>query len=79
MRGKTGSSNPNFGSRRSEETKAKMRASFVGRVVSEETKRKLSMYCGPLASNWRGGIQYSPYCPVWGDKEFREFIKERQL
>jgi len=26
---------------------------------------------------WKGGISFEPYCIIWRDKEFREFIKER--
>ena len=26
---------------------------------------------------WKGGISFEPYCEIFSDKEFREFIKER--
>lgn len=32
---------------------------------------------GPGSPNWKGGISFEPYCPVWKDKEFKEFIKQR--
>lgn len=32
-----------------------------GKVVSEETKAKLRQYCGPKASNWRGGLTLISY------------------
>jgi len=27
--------------------------------------------------NWRGGISFEPYCELWKDKNYKEFIKER--
>jgi len=27
--------------------------------------------------NWKGGISYKPYCKIFKDKEFKEFIKQR--
>ena len=27
--------------------------------------------------NWRGGISFEQYCPVWKDKNFKESIKQR--
>jgi len=27
--------------------------------------------------NWRGGISFEPYCEIFNDKEFREYIKQR--
>lgn len=32
---------------------------------------------GPNAPGWKGGIQAEPYCEVWSDKDFKDFIKER--
>ncbi len=26
---------------------------------------------------WRGGISFEPYCHIWKDKEYREYLKER--
>jgi len=43
----------------------------------EETKLKLSMYCGPLASNWKGGISANPYPLIWIDRKFTAYIKKR--
>lgn len=28
-------------------------------------------------SNWKGGISYEPYCPIWQDKEYKNDIKLR--
>lgn len=27
--------------------------------------------------NWQGGLSYKDYCPIWQDKEFKEYIFER--
>jgi hypothetical protein len=43
-----------------------------GRPHSLETRRKLSEYTGSLASNWREGISFFPYCP-----KFNNSFKER--
>jgi len=32
---------------------------------------------GPGHPNWKGGISCEPYCDVWLDIEFKNFIKER--
>lgn len=48
-----------------------------GKPCSEETKRKLAMYIGPLASQWKGGISCEPYCDAWADKEYKKSILER--
>lgn len=32
---------------------------------------------GPNHYNWKGGISYEPYCPIWKDKEYAESIKQR--
>ena len=32
---------------------------------------------GELNPNWKGGIQYEPYCEQWSDKDYKESIKER--
>jgi hypothetical protein len=33
--------------------------------------------CGPGAPNWKGGISYEPYCPIWKDKEYKQDIRNR--
>lgn len=53
-----------------------------GRVVSEETKKKLSLVLkgkmlGESNPNWRGGVSYEPYCPIWSDKGYKVGIRER--
>lgn len=32
---------------------------------------------GPNHPNWKGGVSFEPYCPIWKDKEYAEFIKQR--
>jgi hypothetical protein len=32
---------------------------------------------GPGNHEWRGGISYEPYCPIWKDKEYKQDIRER--
>lgn len=32
---------------------------------------------GPNHYNWKGGISFEPYCPIWKDKEYAESIKQR--
>ena len=32
---------------------------------SDETRMKLSMYRGELASNWKGGLSFQPYPAGW--------------
>lgn len=27
--------------------------------------------------NWQGGISYEPYCPIWSDKEYKQYIRSR--
>ena len=76
------------GKKASEKAKAKMANAKIGKKASEKTKQKMSkshegknnaMYgvCGPLASNWKGGIAAEPYCDIWLDEDYKESIKER--
>jgi len=32
---------------------------------------------GPGHPNWKGGITLAPYCGVWGDKEYKQDIRDR--
>ena len=34
-------------------------------------------FSGPGGSNWKGGISYEPYCPIWKDKTYKKDIRER--
>ena len=32
---------------------------------------------GDKNPNWRGGISYNDYCPIFSDNEFKQMIKDR--
>jgi len=34
-------------------------------------------FSGSGHPNWKGGISYEPYCPIWKDKEYKQDIKNR--
>lgn len=44
-----------------------------GCLVSE----LMSLRCGELSPNWKGGVSQEPYCYVWGDLEYKKDLKER--
>lgn len=49
---------------------------------SESMRQKFSSlmlgrFTGEMHWNWKGGIATEPYCPVFSDKEWREYIYER--
>jgi len=51
---------------------------FYGKKHTEETKRKIALkLIGENCHLWKGGIAQEPYCDVWGDRDFKEDIKER--
>jgi len=51
---------------------------FYGRTHTEETKKRIALhFIGEKCNFWRGGIAQEPYCNAWGDKNFKEDIKER--
>jgi len=49
------------------------------KTCSKKCRYTLHAMCmtGHLAPNWKGGISTEPYCYEWGNKEYKEFIKER--
>ena len=75
----------------SEETRRRLRESRSGRVTKQNTREHLAeagrnrpwtpeMYekmSGPNHPNWRGGISFDGYCPIFSRKDFREMIFER--
>ena len=67
------------GNRLSDESRVKLSESLKGRKLSDEHRAKLGLNCarGENHHNWRGGISFEPYCPIWACKEFKEYIKER--
>lgn len=32
---------------------------------------------GPGNPRWLGGISFEPYCPIWKDKEYKKYIRDR--
>ncbi len=36
-----------------------------------------SKFSGAGGPGWKGGISYEPYCPIWSDKEYKQYIRER--
>jgi len=47
-----------------------------------EVRKKISKtltgkYCGPNSPNWKDGRSFEPYCSMWGDKEYKQSIKDR--
>lgn len=57
----------------------RLSASHKGKSVSDDTKKRLSESHmgknGPLASNWKGGISFEPYC-IKFTKELKEEVRE---
>jgi len=44
--------------------------------LSEEHKKKIGdAGRGEKSHFWKGGIAYEPYCPLWGNKEYKNWIK----
>ena len=73
----TGIRNPMYGKHHTEESKRKMSENRHG--INQGIKRpehsiKMSGEGNP---NWQGGLSYEPYCPLWKDKEYKDYIKER--
>jgi len=62
-----GSGNPAYGKKLPEERKQKI----------SNTLKERGICAGSNNPNWRGGISKEPYCFVFGDKEWREFIFDR--
>ena len=84
---KLGKRNPNFFREFSEEHRRKLSESGRGRVVSEETRLKISiansgenngMYGIPSDQHpmWRDGALFEPYCPKF-DLKLKEKIRNR--
>jgi hypothetical protein len=77
-RANSGINHPLFGTHRSEETKRKQSISCshpksVPRT--EEHKRKIGLKNkGEKSGNWKGGISYEPYCPLFNE-EFKERVR----
>lgn len=86
-----GENNPFFGHKHTEETKmhwSKIRANAKRPPHSQQAKEKIGlansgenngMYgrLRELASNWQGGKSSEPYGINWIDREWRDYIKDR--
>lgn len=59
-----------------EESKRKIGLAHKGKKVSENTKQKLRMFCGSLASGWKGGKSFEPYSEKFNRRIKRE-IREK--
>lgn len=68
--------NPNYkGKRHTKESRKKISGALTGIIESEETCRKLSEFqTGEKNHNWRGGISFEPYCPLF-NFEFKERVR----
>lgn len=55
----------------SEATKTKISLSNMGKVVSDETREKIS---GERSGLWKGGVSFEPYCPKFNN-EFKERVR----
>jgi hypothetical protein len=79
--GLKGKNHPMFGKTHSEETKNKMSEAKEGEnnTMYGRCGPLSPMYgrCGPLSPTWKGGISCEPYCDVWLDKEYKQYIKDR--
>lgn len=76
-----GEKNFMYGRKLSEKTRNKISLIHKNKVVSYETRKKLSDNHARLSGddhpNWKGGISCEPYCQIWSDKEYKESIKQR--
>jgi len=65
----------------SPEARRKVSLKNKGKKRSEEFKRQVAermrKLVGDKNPNWRGGVDQSPYCPIFSNKEWREYIFER--
>lgn len=87
-----GENNPFYGKTHSDKSKKRISKALVGRFCgknnpfygkkhSKDTKRKIGdnrkYFIGEKHPNWKGGISFEPYCPIFFDKEYKEAIKKR--
>lgn len=73
-------SDPEFRKMISERTKQGLKEKgYTSEVISKLTKEGMKGLdlSGPNSASWRGGLSYQGYCPVWNDKELKEYIFER--
>jgi hypothetical protein len=72
-----GSLNPMFGKQHTEKSKTLMKENRKGINKGIERPDHSIKMSGKGNPNWKGGLSYEPYCPVWKDKEYKQNIKER--
>jgi hypothetical protein len=75
-----GERHPQYGKRRSEETKRRISMNRRGIGHSEETRRKMAvsrvgLKAGDKNHFWKGGVSFEPYCPKFNNA-FRERVRE---
>lgn len=73
---------PTIGIKRSKTSRLKVSKTLVGHKISQETKDKISKslfgrFCGENSPSWKGGLTAEPYCIVWIDPEYKNYIFER--
>jgi hypothetical protein len=69
---------PEVCARISERAKQRTTNGMKGKHHTEETRRKISEALrGDKHPCWQGGITIKGYCPIWNNKGFKLFIKDR--
>lgn len=77
----TGENNPMYGKKHTKRTTQKISKALTNKKrdpFSEETLQKMSKAnSGENNPNWKGGTSYESYCPAWLDKEYKQWIRDR--
>lgn len=80
----SGENHPMFGKKVPEEICKKRSISLRGITFSEERKEKMSAAArkriGPKNHQWKGGVSFEPYCPLFNDdlrRRVRSFFKNK--
>ena len=88
-----GKNNPMYGRKFTEEHRLNMSKALKGKYAgkraywyekkfSKYTRDKISesrrgLLVGKDNPNWKGGKSFEDYCPMWTDKEYKQFIRDR--
>ena len=67
---------PWLGRRHTKEAIEKIRKKNLG-IPSWCKGKERPEICGELNPNWKGGISMEPYCFSWSNKDYREFLYDR--